>query len=165
MSKSLTVDGVREALIYESATGLFSWRIRPAMAIPAGVRAGSKNKAGYITIRLKGKSYLAHRLAWLYVHGVMPLNEIDHLNGTRDDNRIANLRQADRKGNCENVRKPLAGNKSGYLGVSLDPWNGKWLAQISIGGKKKRIGCFDSPELAHQAYLETKRRVHAGCTL
>lgn len=96
-------------------------------------------------------------------HGVMPIACIDHINGVRDDNKISNLRDVSVAENTQNQRHPNRVNKSGFLGVFK--CRDKWRAAIELGGKTIAIGRFDSPELAHHAYIETKRRLHPGCTL
>jgi hypothetical protein len=63
---------------------------------------GTPNKLGYVYIMVRGRMYAAHRLAWLYVHGEFPKDEIDHINRIRGDNRICNLREATHKENCRN---------------------------------------------------------------
>ncbi|HBC5385607.1 TPA: HNH endonuclease [Citrobacter koseri] len=101
---------LREALVYDHDSGLFTWRVRPVSHFRskkawnqsnshfAGKVAGSKDpKHGYIRIKLCGKNHKAHRLAWLYVHEHWPEGEIDHVNGIRDDNRIGNLRDVSHK--------------------------------------------------------------------
>ena len=55
--------------------------------------AGSVHSTGYVRIGVDGGKYTAHCLAWLYTHGVWPSDQIDHINGNRSDNRIANLRE------------------------------------------------------------------------
>jgi hypothetical protein len=58
----------------------------------SGKKLTAKNRGGYLVMSYKKKSYLCHRLAWLYVYGSYPKNVIDHINRVRDDNRISNLR-------------------------------------------------------------------------
>lgn len=114
-------------------------------------------------ITLKGKDYLSHRLAWFYMTGAWPEQEIDHINGVRDDNRFANLREADRQINCQNVRKPYKNNRTGLLGVK--PSLGKFVARIYVDGKERHLGTFKTPGLAHAAYVAAKRELHKGGTI
>jgi AP2 domain. len=117
---------------------------------------------GYIYIGLMKAHFLAHRLAWFWVHGEWPPLLIDHLNGVRDDNRIANLRQADRRLNMENRRRESY-NVTGLLGVKP---NGKgFSARIGVRGVEHHLGTFKTPEEAHAVYVEAKRRLHEGCTI
>jgi hypothetical protein len=111
---------------------------------------------------LRKSDFLAHRLAWFYVHGVWPPVLIDHINGKRSDNRIVNLRLADWRLNMENKRRESY-NSTGLLGVKP---NGKgFAARIGSRGVEHHLGTFRTPEEAHAAYVEAKRRLHKGGTL
>lgn len=174
-AEALTVDRVREALEYDPATGIFTWRPRAIESFKsrhhgkiwnvryAGKTAGSVDGNGYVSIRIDGGHFKAHRLAWMLTHGVKPAGEVDHINGVKTDNRICNLRDVPKAVNMQNIRS--ARSACGLLGVHLHKPLGKWLAQISIGGVKKHIGVFATPEEAHAAYVAAKRQYHEGCTL
>jgi HNH endonuclease/AP2 domain len=136
---------------------LRSIRIRPPGRISAGNIAGAKKAGDYIRISIDGRQHLAHRLAWLYVHGRWPAALIDHINGNPADNRIANLREASRSQNQANSGLRL-GNRSGLKGISRKPY-GTWSAQIFYQGTKHYLGTFATPEEAHAAYREAARRL------
>jgi len=104
------------------------------------------------------KSYLAHRLAWLYVYGEWPGKNIDHENTIRTHNGVANLREATGTQNNVNIRLPIH-NTSGFKGVSWANKYQKWRAAIQIKGKSIFIGHFDSPAVAHTAYLNRAREL------
>lgn len=161
----LTAERARELLDYDPDTGGFTWRVRVSKSIQSGAMAGCKRSDGYVYIGINGKYYLAHRLAWLIISGAWPIEHIDHLNGVGDDNRIANLREASRSLNQQNQRRPRADNTSGYLGVTWNSACESFIATIKIQGKRRHIGCFTDPAEAHAAYLDAKRRLHAGCTI
>jgi hypothetical protein len=148
-----TADQVRRKFHYDSATGVFIHRA-------SGATAGSRRADGRIALTIGGKSFAAHRIAWLYETGNWPLAEIDHLDGDPGNNRFANLRDVDRKTNMQNQRSAHSDNALGVLGVHRE--NDRFMAQISINGRPKRIGYFDTLEEAHNAYLDMKRRVHPG---
>lgn len=100
---SLTADSLREMLCYDSETGIFTWReTRHWRALKGTVAGGCSHQRGYRAIRINYRSYLAHRLAWLYVYGEWPSKEVDHINGDTADNSIKNLRQCTRQQNCWN---------------------------------------------------------------
>ena len=161
---NVTADELRKMLDYNEETGAFIWKIRPSKAVQIGTIAGcTEKRIGYITIGIKGKIYKAHRLAWLYTHGVWPDGLIDHINGNKADNRIFNLRNVLADGNSQNVRKPNRRNKSGFMGVIS--FQNKWRASMSVNGKSKWLGDYSTPEEAHQIYLEAKRKYHAACTI
>ena len=164
---NLTAQRLRELLDYEPGTGLFRWRMRVGRygRIPAGSTAGGLDSNGYVLIRVDGKRYGAHRLAWLHVHGEWPNGEIDHVFGVKHDNRINQLRCVSLAVNQQNIRRPRKTNTSGYLGVSWHRGTSRWVAQMWINGKNTTLGYFSTAEAAYDAYLSAKRAHHAGCTI
>jgi len=155
---------LKEILNYNPSTGLFTWKTEKRYGIKLNKIAGC-NSHGYIAIKVNGKKYAAHRLAWLYVYGKFPNNMIDHINGIRHDNRIENLRDVTSEINQQNQIKPRSKNSSNFLGVNFEKNLGKWKAQIQANKVKKYLGLFETPELAYEAYLIAKRELHEGCTL
>lgn len=157
----LTVDRLREVLLYDAKTGVFTWRRTLHGRFPAGSRAGSvttkKNRSNYRLreIGIDRRVYSEHRLAWLYVHGEWPPSVIDHINGDATDNRLVNIRAVSQAVNCQN--RTRASCASGYLGASWDKQRGKWRATIGVGGKNVYLGHFTAPEQAHQAYIEARK--------
>ncbi len=145
----MTAEQLRAMLNYAPETGVFTRRIG-GPGISAGDVAGSLDSNGYRRITLGYRSYYAHRLAWFYVHGDWPATSIDHLNLVRDDNRLANLREATKSENMRNCRKH-SNNKSGFKGVCWDRGAGKWRAYIVVEYKQTHLGVFDTAEEAHAA--------------
>lgn len=144
----LTQQRLLELLDYDPVTGDFRWRVdRGGGAPAAGAQAGGINGRGYVVIGIDQKSYQAHRLAWLYTHGVWPKDQIDHINRNRADNRLSNLREATNGQNQANSPRH-ANNRSGYKGVYWDKNNKYWVAQI----RRKLIGTFHDAESASEAY-------------
>lgn len=129
-----------------------------------GAAAGYVNGDGYIVVETGGKAVAAHRIVWLMHHGVWPQGEIDHLNGVRNDNKIENLRDVERLTNTENRRSASRHSRSGWLGVEQLK-SGQFRARIRSRGTLHELGIFSSGEDAHSAYVEAKRRIHAGNTL
>lgn len=155
-------------LFYDPCTGFFTWKPRDNNqwnSRYAGKKAGYLNEKGYIRLNVCRKSYYAHRVAWVFMKGNFPSCEIDHINGVRDDNRFINLRDVAHNGNQQNQRAIHRNNTSGFLGVSFYNRDKYWVASISIDGKTKRLGRFDTAELARVAYLEAKRKLHHTCTI
>ncbi|WP_230878255.1 HNH endonuclease signature motif containing protein [Burkholderia sp. 9779_493] len=117
-------------------------------------------------ITIDGIRMYAHRLAWFYVYGEWPSGDIDHIDGVRTNNAINNLRDVPRGVNMQNQRRARSNNRtSGLLGVTWHARRYRWCAQIQVDGKRKGIGYFDDAETAHQAYLDAKRKLHAGCSI
>lgn len=152
-----------EVLTYDPLSGAFAWRDFMNGRATAGGAAGTTTVTGHRQIRLDGRQYKAHRLAWLYVHGVWPRGCIDHINGNPSDNRIANLRDATPFVNAQNLHGPTIRNTTGFLGVTKH--RGRWCSSIQSRGKRHFLGAHDTAEQAYFAYLEAKRRLHEGCTL
>lgn len=144
---------VQELLRYDPATGLFTWRVTLG-GNAAGNRAGYHKGRGYIGVGIRRGRYLAHRVAWLCVHGEWPSDELDHINGNRSDNRIANLRECNHQQNQGN--RGARRNESGFKGVRRERrvFGGrqKWCAFIGSGGKTKHLGTFTTREHAAMAY-------------
>lgn len=92
------------------------------------------------------------------------MNEIDHRDTNGMNNRWLNLRDIPHAINMQNSRKARSVNRSGLLGVSAHK-NGRFRATIVVGGRQKHLGYHDTPEQAHQAYVNEKRALHPGCTL
>jgi HNH endonuclease len=157
----LTANQLRELVYYDQNTGIFLWRPKHRKMKSGPI--GNVTAQGYIQLNINRKSYKIHRLAWLYVTGQWPINGIDHINGIKTDNKFSNLRDATHDINHQNLIGPCLRNKTGLLGVS--PHGKKWRAQITVNGKNRIIGLFDSPDAAHTAYLESKRKLHKGCTI
>ncbi len=158
----IDLDLVLSLLHYEPATGVFTWKRGPR----AGLRAGSVDKtAGYEQIGIDGKLYRSHRLAWLYVHGSWPAGQIDHINGVRDDNRMANLRDASSDTNNQNRKGANKNNGSGLLGAHFDARTGRYMASIMKKRRQIFIGRFDTAEQAHAAHLAKRRELFDGSRL
>ncbi|MCD2451655.1 HNH endonuclease [Methylicorpusculum oleiharenae] len=159
MKNLLTQERLKELLRYDPETGMFTWLASPANSVKVGAIAGSVNGKGYIHIKINSKTYRAHRLAFFYHFGRWPKNDVDHMNGVKTDNRIENLRDANKSENQQN-RGVQSNNTSGYMGVSYDKRKKKWKAEIMINRKTNRLGRFSTPEEAHAAYLSAKKELH-----
>lgn len=148
--KALTQQKLRHVLRYDHETGDFTW-LRNRNRFLVGEKAGCVWPTGYVAIKIGGKAYLAHRLAWLYRTGEWPEHEIDHINRDRSDNRFANLRDVTRSLNRANSAIG-ANNMSGYRGVHRS--GSKWVSSIRVDGKSFDLGRFESPEEALRAYVD-----------
>ena len=152
-TRILTQALARECFSYDPRTGALTWKVRPLEHF-ATVRAwkiwnkrfslqeaGSVNKLNnYRLIKIFGASGKAHRHIWLLVYGESP-DQIDHINGIRTDNRLINLRAADRGVNAKNQAIP-SNNTSGHMGVCWHVRINKWGVTIKSDGKQRHIGYF-----------------------
>jgi|DEB19_MinimDraft_2_1074335.scaffolds.fasta_scaffold61179_1 hypothetical protein len=163
--KVLNINRLVELLDYDKSTGIFTWKMRNGRPAPANTVAGSPHIEGYRKIKIDGVSYLAHRLAMMWIDGEMPPNLVDHINGVRDDNRISNLRKVTMAGNQQNRRGAASNSRSGVIGASYRASNGKWVSQIRINGVATHIGSFDTKAQAAEAYLSAKRKHHETCSI
>jgi hypothetical protein len=154
----ISAAGVRDVLAYDPETGAFTWRLyRGGLAKPS-TKAGTKDERGVVNIRLNRRPYKAHRLAWLYVHGEWPELDVDHIDGDPGNNRIANLRLATMTQNLGNMRRHK-NNTCGFKGVSLR-WDRKaFRARIKVNGTQQHLGCFQTAEEAHAAYMAAAERL------
>jgi hypothetical protein len=159
----LTAERLRNLLDYDHSTGAFRWRQR-RKGVRANGTAGCVNKLRRVmVIFIDGRLYLAHRLAWLHVYGAWPVHQIDHIDGDSMNNCIENLRDVSVSVNQQNRKRAARHSRSGVIGVRAR--NGRWVAEIRVNGVAHCLGRFDSSAAAHVAYIEAKRRLHAGCTL
>lgn len=148
----LSHEELRRLLHYNPDTGQFTWRVTRRGKARKGSVAGTKTpNTGYYQLAINRTIYKQHRLAWFYMTGKWPENQIDHINGIKDDNRFHNLREATNSQNLHNIGAK-SNNKTGYKGVSLHKPAGKYVANIMIKGKQLYLGIFDTPEEAHEAY-------------
>lgn len=150
---------LRETLSYDPETGIFRWLTRASKNTIVGSVAGTVLSNGYRMIRLLGKQpFLAHRLAYLYMTGEWPPEEIDHVDGDPSNNRWVNLRVADRTENCRNTCTP-SHNTSGNKGVCWDKRRQKWRAYIVVAGKQRSLGSFTHKHDAAAAYAHAANEI------
>lgn len=149
---------LRELLSYDSLTGTLTWLERPLASFPlehAGRAWNTRyanrpafarfDREGYYKGTLLKRTLQGHRVAWAMHYGEWPNGQIDHINGDRTDNRIANLRVVDHVGNGRNRRRSRI-NSSGVTGVGF--YRGKWRATIGVAGGQVRLGVYGSLEAA-----------------
>ena len=151
--KPLTAERLRELLSYDPETGGWT-RIKHCARgshIKVGDAAGYRDDRGYLRIWVDGRKYRGYRLAFLYVTGRWPKNEIDHKDGDTTNDRWDNLREATRNENMRN-EKLHRDSGSGLKGVTWHKPSRRWRAQICVHYRRLAIGYFDSAEAAHEAY-------------
>lgn len=147
----LTQEYLKRQLSYDPETGLFT-RIRANGNAHIGDIAGNTNSiSGYHYISLKGHPRRAHRLVWLYLYGAFPEGMIDHINGIKNDNRLANLRECNRAQNALNCKVDVR-NKFGLKGVRQI--GNRFCARATKDKKEIHLGCFATAVEASQRYIE-----------
>jgi len=137
----ITYDKLKKAIHYDPLTGIFTRKVTISNKHKIGDIATSESGNGYLKIYLGTEQYLAHRLAWFYVHGYMPENDIDHKDRVRHHNWIDNLRETSRTCNLKNGTL-RCDNTTGIKGVAKN--NNKkfptWRSNIVINKKQYCLG-------------------------
>lgn len=149
----LTQEYLKSIIHYDPETGLFSWLQSTSFRIKIGDIAGSKTIHNYLVIRINGKIYYAHRLAFLYVTGEWPEKHVDHIDLNRTNNKWLNIRPSTVSENHGNMNKHID-NTSGHKGVWFNKLRNTWNAQIMVKGKRYNLGVYENKEDAAKAYEE-----------
>ena len=169
----LTQEYLKECFNYDHDTGILRWKVRPRehFATDRGWRSFNSNDAGhvsgttygpgYVGVTINGKRHQVHRIIWMMARGRWPELHIDHINGNRTDNRIANLREATDAENLRNCRIHKD-NGTGFKGIHFHKARGKYHAQIMTDGVKEHLGYFSTPQEAHAAYCAASDRYHGA---
>lgn len=150
----LTATKCREFLDYNPDTGVFLWKKSKVKA--AGRTAGTITSHGYYQISICCRVYYAHRLAWLYMTGEWPKDQVDHIDMDKSNNRFANLRESDASRNSANTKTRK--NRSGLKGARWD--KGKWSSTIVVNKKRIYLGRYEKAEDAHAAYRAAAIKYH-----
>ncbi|WLG49168.1 HNH endonuclease [Pseudomonas sp. FP1742] len=128
------LDEINSLLRYEPDSGTLFWKVDRRYGVMAGDSCTTISNYGYIVLKIRGKQYLAHRVAWLISYGEWPLMEVDHIDGNRTNNSLNNLRMVSRQMNMKNKRK-----RSDCPGVTGVRWHNnarRWSAHIGDNGKQ-----------------------------
>lgn len=150
-----TLERVKELLDYDPETGLFARKLPSGRRVPCSTRL---NSWGYVLVGVDRRSIGAHRLAWFYMTGEWPEDDVDHRDRNRANNRFDNLRPASRAENMQNLGEAHRDSAIPLLGVSRK--RGRFAASIAVDGKRKYLGAYGTPKEAHEAYLAAKRELH-----
>ncbi len=159
MKNTIDADEVRRVLAYNPDTGVFRWIVSLNKRIRIDSVAGGQNgTTGYLMIMIHGERYAGHRLAFLWMTGSFPPEDVDHINGVRDDNRWLNLRPVSRAENQMNcgIR---SNNITGVVGVSWNKYHGKWQSTIKSDRVQIHIGYFDDFDEAVRERKEFERQI------
>jgi len=137
----VTQEKIRELFNYCPDSGIFTWAVSTCNRVKVGDVAGTKTTNGYMQVMVGGQRYYVHRLIWLYHYKEWPKNQIDHIDGSPDNNRINNLRDVTNEENTRNRKTPNT-NISGVIGVFHRKLDKKWTAQITVNDKNVFLGRF-----------------------
>lgn len=157
--RALKVQQVRALLSYDPLTGVFLWLKNRGGTAKVGSVAGSIDSSGYRQIRMYGILYLAHRLAWFYIHGRWPRKGLDHKDLNRDNNILKNLRPCTQSQNSANTRV-RSDNVLGIKGVHFDPVKKKFRARMRKHGRLIHLGWFKKVEDAAEAYRKAAHKFY-----
>ena len=124
-----------------------------------GSAAGKLCGKGYLQTSINGASYMLHRLAWVIMTGSGTMHQIDHIDGNKTNNAWVNLREATQSQNLCNTGANR-NNSLGFKGVNRHNKTGKFQARITIGGERKYLGLFDTPEEAAETYKKHSLLYH-----
>jgi hypothetical protein len=167
-NQSVHPETLRELISYDDVTGLLTWERRDRRFFLserdwkiwntryAGKEASSFAR-GYKVTRVLGVRFTSHRVAWAIHYGEWPRDQIDHINGDRADNRIANLRVVSNDENSRNIRLPR-NNTSGRIGVNFRKGEGTWRAEICVNQKRIHLGVYATFEEACAAREAAERQ-------
>lgn len=154
----MSLDEIRDYLLYDCAGGVFTWIRSPGGGVKVGDVAGCPNALGYRQIQFRGHNYLGHQLAWFFVFGIWPTHDIDHRDGVPGHDWITNLRPATHAQNLANAKLSKA-NKSGFRGVCFESYTQRWLASLKHEGWHLNLGRFRTPDDAARAYDDAARKL------
>lgn len=164
----ITAEYLRSRFHYCPETGVFTRLVNAGKK--ASCRAGTvagfiTQPTGYVALSIDNRHYLAHRLAWLYMTGAWPTEQVDHRDRDRTNNRWANLRAATHKQNCENASVRVD-NLCGVRGVYFWEARGKWASRINHNKKSVFLGYHDTlvDAVAARRAAEAQLFTHAPCT-
>lgn len=155
----LTQQRLKELLHYDPETGLFKWIVSRRGVPKKGSVTGWYDKDGYHLITIDYKRYQAHRLAFLYMTGTFPTDQVDHINRIKDDNRFDNLRLVSNLENGHN-KSIHKNNTSGVTGVDWYKQKKKWRARIRVNYKQIHLGLYGTIEEAKKARDNAKIKLH-----
>ena len=160
---------LNELLTYDPTTGVLTWKFRQEHHFNDPTKVKSWNsryglldagyvstKDNYIYVEIYKSTFVAHRLIWKLVHNESP-DEIDHINGVRNDNRLINLRNVTHSENSKNITA-LSNNTSGRIGIYWNRRISMWCAQIKVDGATIPLGSYLAKEQAIQARKDAEQK-------
>ena len=154
----ITHQRLLEVVQYDKSTGIFTTKIT-RRGSPAKSIIGSIGKRGYLNVVIDYKYYSLHRLAWFYVTGKWPIDQIDHIDRNKCNNKWENLREATGSENSRNIGISSR-NTSGIKGVHWNESHKRWCAKVHLHSKRHHIGYFKNIEDAQKAVSKKRNELH-----
>lgn len=158
----LTQSELKSLLHYDPETGVFTWLVNRNRNARAGDVAGSINNRGYMRLMINRKTYTFHRLAFLYMTGKFPKDQVDHKDGNKTNNAFSNLRECTPSQNSCN-RPKVKNTLTNFKGVTKRS-NGTFTASVTFrsNGVKhtKNLGTYKTAEKASTVYQKHAKKLH-----
>lgn len=160
----LSPDELRGLFDLNTETGELRWKASTSRGKYTQTVAGSVNRLGYRQVKIGKKSYLAHRIVWAIVYGEWPSEQVDHIDGNKDNNSIVNLRLVTVGQNAQNRSLSGVKTRSGLMGAIYVPETKRrrecWESRIKLNGVSRYLGRFKTPHEAQEAYIKAKTELH-----
>lgn len=159
--KDIDPEFLRRTFSYNPDTGIFTKKpwIGSRGRVTKEIVYGLDGVTRYVQIPVGGKMFLAHRLVFVFMFGIYPELQVDHIDGNGRNNKLENLRLVTHKQNAQHNVNGNSNNTTGFRGVYRSR-RGLWRSSIQVDGVHRHIGVFDTKEAAHAAYLSAKNEVH-----
>ena len=154
-ASTLTVEWLREHMACVPETGTLMWKVRgPGRTV--GKPLGTVDSLGYVRLKVDGVVFFFHRLLWFHVHGQWPQSQLDHIDGNKQNNALANLREATPAQNS--ARRRVSAKIAPSRGIF--PHGPGFVARIHHAGKRHYLGYFAKMEDAKTAYEAKAKEIH-----
>lgn len=138
--------------LFDYKDGVLYWKAKSSKCsvVKIGDIAGNVDPTNNRNrVRINGKNHLRSILIFILHHGYRP-EIVDHIDRDKSNDRIENLRAADRFTNARN-KTSAKNSHSKYLGVTLNP-NKSWRAQIVVNKRHYYLGKFECEDTAALIY-------------
>ncbi len=155
-----TIERVNELFDYDRISGLLVARVSRNRR-RAGTIVGTLTSHGYLRCKFDKDWWFLHNLVWFIAYGKWPVADVDHMDGDKTNNSINNLRECTRSQNKGNSKRHSVPTKSGLKGVTWQSKIEKWQARLMVRGTHLSLGCYNTPEDAHAAYMAAAQK-HFG---
>ena len=149
--------------LFEYRDGALYWKVpkKGLKKIPNGDRPAGWKSCGYIKLAISGKAYYAHQVVFLMHHGYIP-ETVDHIDGNRQNNNVANLRPATKQQNNCNRPNVKVNPTSGLRGVRPSANGKKWHCHVGINKRFIHLGTFEDLDLAELVAHEARNLYHGS---